>query len=82
MENSSSSAFVGPAIALLLVVLVAPMLSSSGMGGFFVPLVILALGVALRGYQVIPDPWRVKDADLSAWLESPLRSPDSGHTTR
>jgi hypothetical protein len=71
-----------PLAAAVFVLVVAPLFAGDGLSGFAVPVVILALGFALAKHRVVPDPWRFSDQDLDAWLDSDLRSPGPGRSSR
>jgi hypothetical protein len=77
MELFSRSWFVRPLTALTFVLLLAALFMSIGLSGFVLPAVILGLGFALAKHEVVPDPWRIGDEELYAWLDSEVQSPGS-----
>lgn len=75
----SAISFARFAVAGALVILLTPWFASEGYGGLAAPTAALSLWLILAKHQFISEPWRIKDEQLAAWLESELPAPGSDH---
>jgi hypothetical protein len=82
VDEIAVAALTRAGASFLVVIVVGLFFAASGIGGLIVPLMILGIGVALAKHEKMPDGWRLKDAELDAWLESGLPHPDSDKRSR